>query len=223
MTTTKNQALSIKRQQQQSALQATLPHNTLHIALWIRNDPPPENDYHWAFYFHQEKNNNNTPGGGGEGGGGMQYQVNSVGSSSSSGYYLPDHQPARAIVKSNFLCVLIQISAGIPEERIQDLDRIMRTYDQSLNSVIPGVTCRVWMFRVLPLLVETGFVKWRSSSSQDDDAAAAAAAAAAADEVDRVAALEDECKGIGNRYRLDAAMNVQPRPVVVSTLYRCEE
>lgn len=73
----------------------------------------------------------------------------------------------------------------------------MRSYDDAVNS-IPGVTCRVWMFAVLLRLVQSGIVR-----CEDLDA------------------LQEECKEFGNRYRWDAAANVQPRPVVVSRVCIC--
>lgn len=71
----------------------------------------------------------------------------------------------------------------------------MRSYDDEVNS-IPGVTCRVWMFAaILPQLVRSGLVRC---------------------EVEDLDALQEECKGFGDRFRWNAARNVQPRPVVVS-------
>lgn len=44
-------AQEIQRLQEQ-ALSQLAPH-TLYIALWLRNDPPPLNDFHWVFYHHE--------------------------------------------------------------------------------------------------------------------------------------------------------------------------
>jgi hypothetical protein len=65
--------------------------------------------------------------------------------------------PTGGVFKSNFLCVLVQI-ASIPADEEQRLDQLMRTYDGNVNS-IPGVACRVWLFRILEVLVQGGLVR----------------------------------------------------------------
>jgi hypothetical protein len=170
----RERALQIKRAQGQALV--SLPQRHLYIILWIRRDPPITNDFHWGFYYHKNAS------------GGTKYHMRNVG-----GGWLPDHGPTGGVFKSNFLCVLVQI-ASIPADEEQRLDQLMRTYDSNVNS-IPGVTCRVWLFRILEVLVQGGLVRCAD-----------------------LQALEAECMDCGNQHMSSAANNTQPRPVVASRL-----
>lgn len=68
----------------------------------------------------------------------------------------------------------------------------MRSYDNTVNS-IPGVTCRVWLFRIYSLLLQNRLVR-----------------------CDNVNSLEQECKALGNDTMMGAWNNLQPRPVKIS-------
>ena len=107
--------------------------------------------------------------------------------------WVTEHGPTGGVFKSQFLCVLIQI-ASIPAEEEQQLQQTMTTYDATPNS-IPNVTCRVWLFTILKLLVQQGLVGCEDLES-----------------------LQAECMDHGNQYMNGAADNNQPRPVVVSSL-----
>lgn len=74
------------------------------------------------------------------------------------------------------------------------LDRTVSVLDDRLNHV-PGVTCRVWLFLVLERLAQEGLVEFVGGDLK---------------------LLEKECMDFGNRARFEAAVNRQPRPVVVS-------
>ncbi|KAJ5807989.1 hypothetical protein N7474_009258 [Penicillium riverlandense] len=117
---------------------------------------------------------------------GVKYHVSNL-----SGGWLAEHASKSAIFKEGFLCALVQI-ATVPEEAHARLDEIMRSHDGDINS-IPGITCRVWLFAILKKLVDEGIVNCPS-----------------------IEELQEECMEIGNRVSLDAARNVQPRPVVRS-------
>lgn len=171
----KERALQIKQAQERAL--ADLPQRKLYIVLWIRSDPPIPNSFHWGFYHHKDTD------------GGTKYHLRSLGSG-----WITDHGPTGGVFKSQFLCVLIQI-ASIPAEEDQRLNQIMSTYDANVNS-IPNVTCRVWLFKILELLVQQGLVGCNDLQS-----------------------LQAECMDYGNQYIADAARNIQPRPVVVSS--RC--
>ena len=153
----------------------SLPPNHLFILLFFLT-PPDENRFHWGFYHHRDANT-----------GGTKYHVKNLGDG-----WLTDHGATKGALKSMFLCVVVAIAA-IPAARAAELEATMRTFDHGLNDV-PGVTCRVWLFRVLELLLQTGFVRC------DPD----------------TAALEAECKAFGNQHLTSALQNEQPRPVVVS-------
>ncbi|KAI9759964.1 MAG: hypothetical protein M4579_001997 [Chaenotheca gracillima] len=167
-------ALKIK-QMQEEALSA-LPERKLYIALWIRDDPPQTSDFHWGFYHHLVDLD------------GTKYHLRNLGSG-----WITDHGESRGLFKSQLLCVVIEIGS-IPEDKEKLLDQIMRTYDHSAND-IPNVTCRVWIFITLQLLVQNGLLK-----------------------CDDLEALQQECLDFGNHYMRSAASNDQPRPVVVSKL-----
>ena len=92
-----------------------------------------------------------------------------------------------------FLAVVIKI-AQLPVESIDQLDGIMRTYNQSLNTM-DGLICRVWVMKIVELLMKAGLVKCASAEE-----------------------LEAECKGLGNGYSEDCTNCKQPRPVVVSSI-----
>lgn len=167
---------------QTTALQ-TLPPDTLYIALWIRNDPPEADDFHWAFYHHHNAS-----------GGGKKYDVKSI-----NDHWLTDHAWTGNIFKTNFLCVLIRI-ADVGDVDRKRLDEGIRALDECVND-IPGVTCRVWLFVVLERLVREGVLGLR-----DVDGGVGLG----------LMRLERECMDFGNRVRQEAALNRQPRPVVVS-------
>lgn len=168
----KERALRIK-QLQEEALEK-LPAPKLYVVLFLRNDPPTANNFHWGFYYHQHKR------------GGTKYHMRNVNNG-----WMPDHATTGGVFKSNFLCVIIQIGT-IPGDKEQQLDQTMRTYDANAND-IPGITCRVWIFKILALLVQCGLVR-----------------------CDNLQTLQEECLAFGNQYMNDAAKNNQPRPFVVS-------
>ncbi|KAJ5541898.1 hypothetical protein N7535_004317 [Penicillium sp. DV-2018c] len=162
----------------QASTLANLTPNSLHIALYLRSDPPLPNDFHWAFYLHN--GTDSTPVG-------TKYHVRGIG-----GGWITGHDDTAGILAENFLCVLIQIGI-IPasDSAHARVDGLMRTYDQSLNSM-PGITCRTWLLEVLGLLVGEGFVHCD------------------------VTELEKECFEIGNENSASASANEQPRPAVMS-------
>ncbi|KAJ5172381.1 hypothetical protein N7492_004974 [Penicillium capsulatum] len=126
------------RKKQEDAL-ANLTPNTLQIALYLRSDPPLQNDFHWALYFHRQAS------------GGTKYQVENP-----YKVYMPNHGHTGGIFKENFLCALIKI-ASIPEDLHATFDQIVRSRDGDLGS-IPGVTCRVWLLEILRQLSLRGIV-----------------------------------------------------------------
>ncbi|CAG7957913.1 unnamed protein product [Penicillium salamii] len=173
-TTARERATLIKKQQEEAL--ARLPLNALFIVLWIRSDPPRQDDFHWGYYFHTSAM------------GGTKYHVKNLGRG-----WIPDHGPTGGVFKSNFLCALVQV-AIVPGTVCGQLDQIMRSHDSDVNS-IPGVTCRVWLMKILEKLIQQGI--FRCSN---------------------VDALLQECMTIGNQYSASAAINQQPRPVVRSRL-----
>lgn len=88
--------------------------------------------------------------------------------------------------------------ADIPDGRVDEVDRILTTYDDKLND-IEGVTCRVWLFKVLGLL---------QRGSGDERVL----------KCENLPGLEREAKDWGNSHARGAAMNEQPRPLGESSL-----
>ena len=164
----------IKKKQAETL--AGLAPGSLHISLYNRSDPPLPNDVHWAFYLHN--GTSSTPGG-------TKYHARGIG-----GGWIAGHEAVRGIFTDNFLCVVIQI-ATIPPSAHGRVDEIMRSYDDSLNS-IPGITCRVWILTVLRILVDEWFVHCD------------------------IGELEKDCFEFGNEHSATASANQQPRPVVKS-------
>lgn len=121
--------------------------------------------------------------------GGMKYHIKTMGEG-----WISDHSTrGGGLFKSNFLCVLVQI-ASVAQARHGRLDEIMKVHDGDVN-FIPGVTCRVWLMTILQELIRDGIVGCNDYE-----------------------ALQRECMDFGNHYMDEAACNVQPRPVVRSTL-----
>ena len=168
----REKALQIKQLQEEAL--AALPLNKLYIVLWIRNDPPIANDFHWGMYYHKTKK------------AGTKYHMKNLGPG-----WIADHGTTSGVFKSQFLCVLIEIGT-ISADNEGTLDRIMRSYDDTANT-IPGFTCRVWVLMILPHLIQLGLLRCSD-----------------------LAGLEQECFIFGNECMNAAAGNDQPRPVRVS-------
>ncbi|KAE8149726.1 hypothetical protein BDV25DRAFT_130126 [Aspergillus avenaceus] len=78
---------------------------------------------------------------------------------------------------------------GDPATVTARLDSLIRSYDDRLNEL--DVTCRTWLFKVLGLLVQEGYVRCEDLGK-----------------------LEREVMDWGNGEAAGAAGNVQPRPVI---------
>lgn len=112
---------------------SSLKVNGLYIILFIRNQPPVQNDFHWGLYFHRDSDT-----------GGTKYHVRQQGSG-----WMPDHGPTAGVFKSFLLVGLFRI-ADIPAGWEGHLDQTIRSYDSQLNT--PGISCSAWIFWVLALL-----------------------------------------------------------------------
>ena len=95
--------------------------------------------------------------------------------------------------KELYLDVLVQV-ASVEVKKAEELDGFMKGFNENLNG-IEGLTCRVWILKVVGLLVENGLVRCED-----------------------VGPLEQECMEVGNAYAEDVAANNQSRPVVASKL-----
>ncbi|PYI02233.1 hypothetical protein BO78DRAFT_351911 [Aspergillus sclerotiicarbonarius CBS 121057] len=112
--------------------------DALYVALFIRDDPPKPNDYHWALYHHRRNS-------------GTKYHIRNEGSG-----WMAAHGPesATGILKTFLLVGLFQI-AKVPSTTLaqETLDRVFRSYDEKLNGD-EKFTCRTWVLRVLRDLQE---------------------------------------------------------------------
>lgn len=120
--TIREKGLKLK-QLPESAL-AALPQRKLYIVLWIRDDPPVANYFHWGLYYHNNRN------------GGTKYHMRGL-----VGGWIADHGSTAGVFKSQFLGVLIEIGS-IPEDEEATLDQIMRSHDSDAKN-IPRFTCQV--------------------------------------------------------------------------------
>lgn len=141
LTNVKEKGLALKKIQEEAL--AKLPLNTLYIVLYIRQDPPEPNDFHWSYYFHTSSK------------GGLKYHMKNLGSG-----WISDHGPSSGVFKSNFLCVLIQIGV-VPEVNHGLIDQIMKSLDEYANH-IPGFTCHMWALRILQKFIRHGLVQCSS-------------------------------------------------------------
>lgn len=107
----------------------------LYILLFIRQDPPIKDNFHWALYLHEDDLS-----------GGTKYHVKEQGSG-----WITDHGRTTGVLKEFLLAGLFLI-ARVPRELEGHVDEQLRTYDTSINTDIPGIKCRVWLLWVLKLL-----------------------------------------------------------------------
>ncbi|KAK7541672.1 hypothetical protein BKA81DRAFT_79137 [Phyllosticta paracitricarpa] len=105
----------------------------LYVALYIRDDPPKPNDFHWALYLHEIN-----------GKGGTKYHVKGR-----QGRWMADHTETKGLLKEFLLVGLFQIAA-VPDGLQRQVDEAFRSLDEKINEV--DVTCRTWVFRVLEIL-----------------------------------------------------------------------
>ena len=112
----------------------TLQLNGLYVLLFIRDQPPLQNDFHWGLYIHQHPKF-----------GGNKYHIKQFGDG-----WITDHGTTSGVFKSFLLVGLFQI-AKVPSGWEGLADDMIRTYDQQLNDLV-GITCRTWVLRVLAAL-----------------------------------------------------------------------
>ena len=149
----------------------------VYILLFVRDQPPQPNNFHWGLYVHTEPK------------GGYKYHIKGMGRG-----WIADHGPTNGVFKSFLLVGLFHIATiDIDRRSLGQLDGLMRTYDNQLNT--PGITCRVWVLWVLQQLQNNGLLKCND-----------------------LQALESEVFNFGNKYAVDAADGKQPRPIKVSKI-----
>lgn len=113
----------------------TLNPNGLYILLFIRDDPPEPDNFHWALYIHHGAQQ-----------GGTKYHITNI---SQGQAWIPAHEDTHAVMKEFLLVGLFRI-ADVPTGQNGRVDRIIRCFDDTLNT--PEMTCRVWILMVLTVL-----------------------------------------------------------------------
>jgi hypothetical protein len=159
---------------------ADLKDGGLYVLLFIRGDPPEKDNFHWALYLHKNAAS-----------GGTKYHIKTQGSG-----WIADHGPNSGVFKSFLLVGLFRI-ADVPAGLGGYVDQTLRTYDNQLNN--SGITCKVWVFRVLELLrrKSNGYAVLKCND---------------------FTALEREVKDWGNSETPGAARNEQPRALAASQI-----
>ncbi|KAK7541922.1 uncharacterized protein J3D65DRAFT_612010 [Phyllosticta citribraziliensis] len=104
----------------------------LYVALYIRDDPPKPNDFHWALYLHESDSK-----------GGTKYHVKGR-----QGRWMAHHTETKRFLKEALLVGLFQIAA-VPDGLQGKVDENFRLLDDKVNEI--SITCRTWVFRVLEI------------------------------------------------------------------------
>jgi len=112
----------------------------IYILLYLRNDPPLPNDFHWAMYMHTAQK------------AGFKYHIKTLGSG-----WIPDHSPLGSVFNEFLLIGLLQIGR-IELADVAKLDGLARTWDAELNS--HDFTCRRWLLRVFGLMMDNGVLDY---------------------------------------------------------------
>ncbi|KAF2114428.1 hypothetical protein BDV96DRAFT_576766 [Lophiotrema nucula] len=118
--------------------QPNLTTGGLNILLFIRDDPPKPDDYHWALYHHTCPSS------------GTKYHIRNIGAGGLSDHARHAIQGTR---NSSPPLVGFFYIGNIPVEVEECVDTKLRTYDRELNEMV-GTTCRTWLLRALELLKE---------------------------------------------------------------------
>ncbi|PWY92097.1 hypothetical protein BO70DRAFT_357241 [Aspergillus heteromorphus CBS 117.55] len=115
----------------------SLESNALYIALFIRDDPPKPNDYHWALYYYHNSTSSSS---------GMKYHIRNEGNGWMAAHGL---ESGAGILKTFLLVGLVHIASIPPTPLAQEsLDRVFRSHDGQLNED-ETITCRTWALKVL--------------------------------------------------------------------------
>ena len=113
----------------------------IYVVLFIRDDPPKPNDFHWGLYVHTEAK------------AGYKYHIKNM-----TNGWIADHARSGGVFKSLFLTGLFHIATTqLDKATFNKIDGIMKTYDSRLNTA--GTTCRVWVLLILELLKSNGLLQ----------------------------------------------------------------
>lgn len=191
-----------------------LQESALYILLYTRTSPPTPNNYHWALYHHHttppsQETPTPTPS---TNASGTKYHIKTEGTG-----WITEHGTTTSILKQFLLVGAFKI-ASVPPGYEGFLDRTLRRFDGCLNRM-EGVTCRVWVLRVLEGLM--GNRNGSGTGDAGDEGSCGGGCGGKGVRIlkcDDLDLLEREVLEWGNRFAEEADRNVQPRPVGVSRL-----
>ena len=134
----------------QEAAAKVLPGEKLYISLFIRDDPPKPDDFHWSLYYHQQDTR------------GWKYHFGNEG-----GGWMLDVGPVGCVFKSSFLCVLIEI-ASIPMSMKSQLDQLITSRNVGSNET-PGFNRIRGLFMIVDALRSTGMLRCESLEALEEE------------------------------------------------------
>lgn len=157
--------------------QSELKVGGLYVFLLAKEEPPELNDFYWGLYLRAEA------------AGGMVYHIKDTGAG-----HQPEHGFTSEILNFHLLVGLFRIAdINIPWH--STVDRIIRTYDKSLNCPGRSTSCKFWVLNVLALLIQPTATGYQIVNCQN------------------LPILEQEIRDWGNRMSRGKTWEQKPRPI----------
>ncbi|CAI7574984.1 unnamed protein product [Penicillium viridicatum] len=154
----------------------------LYVILQARQEPPEPNEFYWGLYLHSDSV------------GGMAYHVVDTGSG-----LRPEHEYTGGIFNTPLLTGLFRI-ADITRPLHPFVDRIIRSYDSSLNCPGRSSNSKFWVLNVLALLIQPTATGWLPVNCHN------------------LPILEQEIRDWGNRMSQGRCIHQRPKPIGSSTI-----
>ncbi|CAG7919127.1 unnamed protein product [Penicillium olsonii] len=157
--------------------QSELKVGGLYVILLAKEEPPEPNDFHWGLYLRSDAM------------GGVAYHIKDRGDG-----YQPEHGYTSGILSSRLLVGLFRV-ADISLPWHPTVDRVIRTYDSSLNYPGRSTSCKFWVLNILTLLIQPTDTGYQIVNCQN------------------LPILEQEIRDWGNRMSQRKMFQHEPRPV----------
>lgn len=149
----------------------------LYVFLLAKDEPPEPDEFYWGLYLRADTT------------GGMVYRIKDKGSG-----YQPEHGFTAGILNFHLLVGLYRI-ADISTPWHPTVDRIIRTYDSSLNHPGRSTSCKFWVLNVLALLIRPTATGYQIVNCHN------------------LPILEQEIRDWGNRMSQGRIWEQKPRPI----------
>ena len=108
----------------------------IYVILLAKEESPEPNDFYWGLYVHSDPV------------GGMVYHIKDYGTG-----FRPEHGYTTRILDSHLLIGLFRVAdITLPWHAV--VDRVIRTYDNSLNYPGRTTSCKFWVLNILALLIQ---------------------------------------------------------------------